>query len=117
MTTFAARKNVRSMKYRQVFFQVFFYGIVFLLNLRPELLRLPVVSLNLLFLGIIASMLCYTTWNMAVRVLGAAKTSNYIYVTPLVTLLTSALFLSEPFTAASIVGTACIIGGVYMAER
>lgn len=105
--------------------KVFFYGIVSLLiyacffpfKTQPELLRLPVVYLNLLFLGIVASLLCYLMWNAAVRALGAAQTANYIYIVPLVTLLTSALFLSETLTVVSFIGTICIIGGVYLAER
>ena len=105
--------------------KVFFYGLVSLLaylcffptDFALPLLHKPVVYLNLLFLGIVASMLCYMVWNAAVQVLGASQTANYIYINPLVTLLTSALFLSETLTPVSLLGTACIIGGVYMAER
>lgn len=105
--------------------KVFFYGVVSLLicyvfspwEMNPGLLRLPVVYLNLLFLGIFASMLCYIMWNTAVRVLGASQTANYIYLIPLITLLTSAIFLAEPFTIVSLAGAICIIGGVYLAER
>ena len=105
--------------------KVFFYGLVSLLaylcffptDFALPLLHKPVVYLNLLFLGIVASMLCYMVWNAAVQVLGASRTANYIYINPLVTLLTSALFLSETLTPVSLLGTACIIGGVYMAER
>lgn len=105
--------------------KVFFYGLVslgiyalfFPFPLRPDLLRLPVVYLNLLFLGVVASMLCYLMWNTAVRFLGASRTANYIYIVPLITLLTAAVFLSEPLTLPSLAGAACIIGGVYLAER
>ncbi len=105
--------------------KVFFYGIVslgiyfcfFPPELNIDLLSRPVVYLNLLFLGIVASMLCYVMWNRAVRELGASKAANYIYIIPLVTLVTSALVLSETLTIVSLIGTACIIGGVYMAER
>lgn len=105
--------------------KVFFYGVISLLmylcvfpiEMKLELLRLPVVYLNLLFLGIFASMLCYLMWNFAVRMLGASKTANYIYFIPLVTLITSSLILSEPLTAISLIGAVCIIGGVYWAER
>lgn len=105
--------------------KVFFYGIVSVLfyfvflpwKMRVELLQLPIVYLNLLFLGVIASMLCYIMWNTAVRSLGASKTANYIYIVPLVTLLTSAVFLSETLTLTSLAGTCCIISGVYVAER
>lgn len=105
--------------------KVFFYGIFSLLGyflfvpleLNVDLLKLPVVYLNLLFLGCIASMLCYLMWNTAVRILGASKTVSYIYVVPLVTLLTSAVFLSETLTIISLLGALCIITGVYIAEK
>lgn len=105
--------------------KVFFYGIASLLlyfcffppKFAFELLSSPVVYFNLLFLGIVASLLCYLMWNVAVRALGASKAANYIYIIPLVTLLTSAIFLSETFTVVSLIGTVCIIGGVYLAER
>lgn len=105
--------------------KVFFYGILslmgyfvfFPLDIKLELLMLPVVYLNLLFLGIVASMLCFIMWNMAVSFLGASRTANYIYIVPLVTMLTSAVFLSESFTVISLVGACSIIGGVYIAER
>lgn len=105
--------------------KVFFYGLLslsvyfifFPLDANIRLLELPVVYLNLLFLGIVASMLCYIMWNTAVRSLGASKAVNYIYIVPLVTLVTSAVFLSEAITATSFLGALCIIGGVYIAEK
>ena len=45
------------------------------------------------------------------------KTANYIYIVPLVTLITSAIFLSETITIASGIGALAIISGVYIAER
>lgn len=105
--------------------KVFFYGLVSLLiylcffpiEFNFPLLHQPAVYLNLLFLGIVASMLCYMVWNAVVNILGASRTANYIYINPLVTLLTSAIFLSETLTPISLLGTVCIIGGVYSAER
>lgn len=105
--------------------KVFFYGILslvvyymfFPLHIKPELLKMPVVYLNILFLGVVASMLCYIMWNTAVRVLGASKTANYIYIVPLITLLTSAIFLSETITITSGLGALAIISGVYIAEK
>ena len=105
--------------------KVFFYGILSLLlyfllfpfPLHYGLLKLPIVYLNLLFLSVVASMLGYIMWNAAVGVLGASKTANYIYIIPLITLLTSAIVLSEPITIVSGIGALAIIGGVYVAER
>lgn len=105
--------------------KVFFYGLLsagIILIFHPcrfelELLRLPVVCGNLLFLGVLASMVCYIMWNSAVKVIGAEKTSNYIYCVPLITILAAVIFLSEPITAYTIIGTIMIIGGVYLAEK
>lgn len=106
---------------RKVFFYGIFslviYAVFFPLKLSTGLLRLPVVYLNLLFLGFVASMLCYLMWNKAVQFLGASKTANYIYIVPLITLLTSAVFLSEALTIPSVIGALCIISGVYIAEK
>lgn len=106
---------------RKVFFYGLFslgwYALFFPFKLSIELLRLPVVYMNLLFLGFVASMLCYIMWNKAVQFLGASKTANYIYIVPLVTLLTSAVFLSEALTLPSVIGALCIISGVYIAEK
>ena len=56
---------------------------------------------NLLFLGVVASMLCYILWNAAMHRLGAVRTTNYIYFNPLVTIVTAALCIGERITAAA----------------
>lgn len=105
--------------------KVFFYGLTFVIvyllltgtPINISKLTSPTVCLTLLFLGIIASMLCYIMYNATIKKLGAEKTSNYIYCVPLVTIIASVIFLSEPFTLFTLCGTVCIIGGVYIAER
>lgn len=85
----------------------FMYGLVFML---PALLFMdfrwgferladPVNLFNLLFLGVGASAMCFVTWNMAVKLLGAIKTSAYIYLAPVVTVITSVIVLDEKITA------------------
>lgn len=105
--------------------KVFFYGMftllpVFLFEpaaLSPGKILQPVVGINLLFLGLVASFLCYFLWNTAMKEIGAVKTSNYIYFMPLVTLVTSALVIDETITPIAMAGSALIISGVYIAER
>ena len=87
------------------------------LNTNMEILTHPIVIMNLLFLGIVASMLCFIAWNAAVKVLGPSRTANYIYVQPMSTLVLSSIILSEVITLTSLIGAACIIGGVYLAEK
>ena len=105
--------------------KVFFYGIVTLIPvlvispIHPQFAVLiqPAVICNLLFLGVIASLLCYIMWNTAVKELGVVRTTNYIYVVPLVTLLTSALVIDETITVVALFGSAFILSGVYIAEK
>lgn len=105
--------------------KVFFYGIITLLpllyfypiHIEWRQIAEPVVWLNILFLGIIASMLCFIMWNIAVKHLGVVRTTNYIYIVPLVTLITSALILHEKITGIALLGSLFILSGVYIAEK
>ena len=104
---------------------MFFYGIVTVIPLflfKPWHFPLagllqPTVFLNLLFLSLVASFLCFLWWNVAVKKLGAISTSNYIYLNPVTTVLASALFLNEPMTPMAYAGSALILIGVYVANR
>lgn len=114
-------------KYSTLFItrKVFFYGLITMILYLPfapssfhlERLCYPLVYGNLLFLGIVASMLCYLSWNACVRIIGASRASNYLYINPLVTVWASHLFLSEPITPTALLGAGLIIGGVYIVEK
>ena len=72
--------------------------------------------LNILYLGLGASALCFVTWNLAVKVLGAVKTSVYIYMVPVITVVTSVLVLKEPVTWGSVMGTFLAVTGLFLSE-
>ena len=105
--------------------KVFFYGLTSLLPLfffhplsfDTTVLQRPVVWGNLLFLGVVASLFCYFLWNKAVKKIGAVRTTNYVYISPLVTLLTSAIVLNETITLIAAFGALLILTGVALAER
>lgn len=105
--------------------KVFFYGLLFLLPVLPlfefhlGLERLAVLPnlLNLFFLGVAASALCFVTWNYAVRLLGPVKTSVYIYLVPVVTIIASVLVLHESITPVAATGMALILTGMALSER
>ena len=105
--------------------KVFFYGIVTVLPLflfKPwhfplEGLLQPAVGLNLLFLSLVASFLCFMWWNATVKKIGVLSTSNYIYLNPITTVLASALVLDEPMTLMAYAGSVLILVGVYVANR
>lgn len=104
--------------------RIFFYGILFMIpalflfDFQPELTFLanPVCLLNIIYLGLGASALCFVTWNFAVKVLGAVKTSVYIYMVPVITIVTSVLILHEKITVLAGVGTVFTLAGLFLSE-
>ena len=119
--------KVLGKKYSAVFVtrKVFAYGLLSMalwLPLHPErfdltLLAKPEVLANVLFLGALASMLCFTIWSAVVKRLGTVKSTNYINLNPIVTFVSAYLVLGEVVTPLSLLGAAAIIGGVYVIER
>ena len=105
--------------------KVFFYGLLTILPVfafhpfavEREVLARPAVWGNLLFLGVVASMLCYLLWNAVMHRLGTVRTTNYIYINPLVTIVTAALCIGERITPAALAGAALILYGMWRAER
>lgn len=114
-------------RYNTVFItrKIFFYGLLTILpaflyspwQVKLSVLTEPGVLLNLLFLGVIASLVCFVVWNIILKRLGTIRASNYIYLNPLATMLGSAFLLSEPITYMMVIGAGLILGGVYMAGR
>ena len=102
----------------------FFWGLLFMLPVLPlsdfqfEFSRMAkLVNLaNILFLGLCASALCFVSWNVAVRLLGAIRTSAYIYLIPVVTVATSVIVLHEPLTPAGCVGMGLTLLGLAVSE-
>ncbi len=105
--------------------RIFFYGVLFMVpalfffDFRLDLFRFadPVCLLNILFLGLGASALCFVTWNFAVRSLGAVRTSTYIYMVPVITLIASVLILHEPFTWMTGAGMLMTLAGLVLSEQ
>jgi len=105
--------------------RTFFYGIlsggIFLFTFEGGIDLSPMLTTNswmhILFLGLIASGTCYVLWNKAIRYIGAVKTSNYIYLMPVFTMVASALVLHETITAMMLVGCGFILFGVYISEN
>ena len=105
--------------------RIFGYGLLFLLV--PAVIEgfpsglsvwtQPVHLANLLFLGLCASATCFVTWNRAVFLLGPVKTSVYIYATPVITIVSSALILHETMTPIMWLGTVLALGGLILSEH
>lgn len=105
--------------------KVFFYGMLTLLPyflIEPwgvtwEMIARPMVWGNVLYLGVLASLVCYVAWNIVIKRLGAVDATNYLYINPIVAMLTAWVVLEERITLLAMVGTALILVGVYLAER
>lgn len=104
--------------------RIFTYGIIFMIpalfffDFNWDFSRLAngKYLFNLIFLGLGASALCFVTWNYAVKILGAIKTSVYIYIVPVITVAASALVLHEKITFIAAVGTALTLAGLFLSE-
>ncbi len=105
--------------------RVFAYGLLFMTpaligcNFKFEIAKFSdkVYLFNILFLGVGASALCFVTWNYAVKVLGAVKTSVYIYLVPVITVLASALILNEQITYRTLLGIVLTVAGLFVSEE
>ncbi|MBP7358483.1 DMT family transporter [Xylanibacter oryzae] len=105
--------------------KTFFYGLVTILPyyiVKPDfpslqlLMRQDVLA-NLLFLGCVASMLCYLLWTWCINKLGVVKASNWIYFNPITTIIFAWIVLGEEITVYFISGAALILVGMYIADR
>ena len=105
--------------------KVFFYGVLTILPyyiLIPgwpslEIFTRPQVIGNLLFLGCLASMICFLTWNWCISKLGAVKATNWVYFNPITTMIFASWVLDEKITSYFLVGAACILLGMYIADK
>lgn len=109
----------------QVTRRTFIYGIIFILPVffathgQVDLGKIMQGDnlVNFLFLGLGASALCFLSWAYAVKHLGTVKTSIYIYLVPVVTVVTAWLILHEPITPLVILGILLTIGGLVVSAR
>lgn len=114
-------------KYSSLFItrKVFFYGLLTIIPYYlivpgfPSLSMIlrPDVLWNLLFLGVVASMLCYVVWNWVIGKLGAVIATNWVYFNPIVTIVFAWWLLNERITLWFLLGTFLILLGMYLADR
>ena len=112
--------------------KVFFYGLLTIIPYflwHPEEANLlsfmpansiyipPTILYNLLFLGIVASMLCFLLWTWVMRKLGPVVATNYVYINPIATVVFAWWLLSEQITPFFVIGSVLILMGMYLADR
>lgn len=108
--------------------KLFFYGVVsalplILLQHEPYHLQLlfdfaqPRYLFNFLFLVLLCSLLAYVIWNVVMKVLGPVTANNYLYIQPLVTMISAFFVLGENIYLLGYVGSALIIGGLVYSDK
>jgi drug/metabolite transporter (DMT)-like permease len=120
-------KKLQIQGYSSIFItrKVFFYGIITILpvflmtgaSIDFSVLSDFTVLGNLCFLGIVASFLCYLSWNYVVNKIGVVTVTNYLYIQPFATFIVSAIVLHERITPIAILGGVLILAGVYLSQR
>lgn len=110
--------------------KVFFYGLV---SIIPYYILVPSdrwiftssvfqffnisILLNLLFLGVVASMLCFLLWNWTISKLGAVVATNWVYFNPITTIIFAWWLLTEQITPWFLLGTLLILVGMYLCDK
>lgn len=104
--------------------RIFCYGLVFMLPVVAlmgapfpfDKLLKPVNLLNFLYLGLCASALCFVTWSVAQRRIGAVSVSAYIYLSPVITIVAAWLLLGDTILPAALCGAALTLAGLVISE-
>ena len=105
--------------------KVFIYGLITIIPYyfvvpgfpSMEVILQPEVLWNLLFLSVVASMLCFVIWNWVIGKLGAIVATNWVYFNPITTILFAWWLLHEQITPWFLFGTLLILVGMYLCDR
>ena len=106
--------------------KVFFYGLLTMIPyyLFVEPFDVTVLQnfstsmlLNLLYLGVVASMLCFLVWTWVMDKLGAVVATNWVYLNPVSTIVFAWWLLSEQITPWFLLGTVLILWGMYLCDK
>lgn len=106
--------------------RTFLWGLVFIVPISilfdgslvsPKTLFQWDTVLNLLFLGVVASAICFVTWGVSVKHLGPTISTTYIYLVPAITATASILLLGEPLNVLIVLGVLMTIAGLLLSQN
>ena len=105
--------------------KVFFYGLLTILPYYVVFPGFPSMEVifsrgviwNLLFLSVVASMVCFLVWNWVIRRLGTVVATNWVYFNPITTILFAWWLLHEQITPWFLLGTVLILTGMFLCEK
>lgn len=106
--------------------KVFFYGILTILpfvfaseqhTISTSSLSHPIILGNIIFLGLVASTMCYVAWNWTLNTIGTFSATNYIFFQSSITLVVAFVSLDEPITVMAVIGLLILIVGMFITLR
>lgn len=106
--------------------KVFFYGsltilpfVLFSKHHTIDIANLfhPIIFCNIVFLGLVASTICYVAWNWTLNTIGTFRATNYIFFQSSITLIVASVALNEPITIMAVIGLFILIGGMFITLR
>lgn len=71
---------------------------------------------NLLFLGLLASGFCFSSWNKACKLVGTVKISFGLYLIPVVTIIFAFFTLKEKISLMGLLGAILTITGLFISN-
>ncbi|MDO7252997.1 DMT family transporter [Helicobacter cappadocius] len=119
---FKTQKNIHTLAITK---KIFFYGVIFssmtlfVEGINPSLDRFLNLKdiLNLLFLGVVASALCYLSWGISMKLLGTLKASAYMYTVPIISVIIASITLGESITYHIAIGSILVLCGLFLSQK
>jgi len=109
----------------QVTRRIFTYGLIYLIPVMIvtdfrfgfERFLEPVNLLPILYLGLLSSAISFTLWNFSLNRLGPARTSVYLYLLPIITVVGAMLILDQEITPLKAAGIGLVLIGLVLSNR
>ena len=103
-----------------VVFSLLAFGEAVVRGTLSELLRLPFTNrgflIAVLYQGVGCSVIAFFLSNVAIGAIGVNRTSSFIGVATVVSIIAGVLLLRERFSVPQLIGAMIIVGGVYIAN-
>jgi drug/metabolite transporter (DMT)-like permease len=69
------------------------------------------------YIALVVTAIAWVVWFKAIERIGVIRTETLFFLTPIAGVASSAVFLGERITGITIIGTGCILAGVFLVQR
>lgn len=117
------RKKPTTISPASFLLSIFFIGTLMLLPFflwefnygKPVLWSVGLIN-SILYLGIIASVICYLLWNSAIQKLGSGRTALFGNLIPIFSTTEAVIWLHEKFTINHVISMVIVLSGLLIAN-